>query len=88
LHEEFGIEGAAAIGAGIELHHPAVDAFRIELRIDRAVERVGEIDALAVAADLNHLRAAVERTLCSRMRRPRHDSADAHLAGELRIERV
>src|SRR5262245_42306909 len=60
LDEELRIEGDAAGRIGVELHHPALDAVRIELRVDGAVERVGEIDALAVAADLHHLRSAGE----------------------------
>src|SRR5262249_19834175 len=47
--EELGIEGDAAFGLGVELHHPAVEPSLVELRVDRAVKRVGEIDALAVA---------------------------------------
>ena len=34
---------------------------RVELLVPRAVQRVGEVDALAVPADLDHLRAAAER---------------------------
>src|SRR5581483_4266221 len=83
VDEEIRVEGDAAAWIHVELHHPAVDAFGVELRIDRAVERVGEIDALAVAADLDHLRAAVERSLGLGMAGPRHDPADADLAGEL-----
>src|SRR5882757_4843859 len=61
FHEELGIEGHASARSRIELHHPAFDAVGIELRIDRAVERVGEVDAPAVAADLDHLRPTAER---------------------------
>src|SRR5262245_32764101 len=39
-HKELGIEGYAAIRIGVELHHPAVNAVGIELRIDGAIERV------------------------------------------------
>src|SRR5215813_14007794 len=63
LDEKFRIERDSAFRPGVELHHPAVDSLGIELRIDRAVERVGEIDPLAVAADLDHLRAAVQRAV-------------------------
>src|SRR5271166_424228 len=97
--EEFGIEGDPAIGPGIELDHPALDAVRVELRVHRAVKRVGEIDAAAVAADLNHLRPAVEPTfglavgltvglsvLGLRMRGPGNNAADADLARELGLE--
>src|SRR6266508_3065481 len=60
MDEEFRIERDTSGGVGVELDHPAVDALRIELRIDRAVERVGEINAPAVAADLDHLRSTTE----------------------------
>src|SRR5215470_4526324 len=87
--EEALVEGDATAEIGVELHHPAVDAVRIELRIDGAVERVGEIDALAVAANLHHLRPTVEiAVLGAGMRRPRHNAADAYLTSELRIERI
>src|SRR5436309_3399200 len=56
--KKFRIEGDAAVRIGIELYHPAVEAVLIELRIDRAIERVAEIDAASVAANLDHLRAA------------------------------
>src|SRR5215467_3085440 len=59
-HEEFRVERKPAIRVGVELHHPAVETALVELRIDRAVERVGEIDASAVAADFDHLRSATE----------------------------
>src|SRR5437588_711512 len=58
--EEFRVELEAAIGAGVELHHPAVESAFVELAVDRAIERIGEIDAPAVAADLDHLRPAGE----------------------------
>ena len=50
-----------ALCRGIEFHHPASDARRIELFIPRGVERIGEVDALAVATDFNHLGAAAQR---------------------------
>src|SRR5437879_3932652 len=72
LDEEFRIERNAARGLGVELHHPAVDSIGIELRVDGAVERVGEIHPFAVPADLDHLRAAAERAvLGARMARAR-----------------
>src|SRR5215467_13335377 len=60
-HKKLGIEGDATIGAGVELHHPAVDAIRIELGIDGPIERIGEVDPLTITADLDHLWAAAER---------------------------
>src|SRR5680860_1058729 len=57
-HEEARIEFDAAIGASVELDHPALDPVGIELRIDCAIERIGKVDPLPVTADLDHLRAA------------------------------
>src|SRR5215813_3465318 len=89
IDEEFRVEGHAAIRLDVELHHPTIDAFGIELRIDGAVERIGEIDAPSVAADLDHLRASIElAVLRTRMARARDDAADADLADEFCIERI
>src|SRR5947209_18922847 len=89
IDEELRIERNPAIRAGVELHHPAVDPFGIELRIDGAVERIGEVDAFAIAADLDHLGAAIElAVLGAGMRRARDDSADPHFARELWLERI
>src|SRR5262249_59979396 len=60
MDEEFRIKGDTALGPHVELHHPAVDAIGIELGVDRAVKRVGEIHSPTVPADLDHLRSAVE----------------------------
>src|SRR5262249_61910733 len=87
--EEPGIEGNAAIGVGVELHHPAVESACIELAVDRTIERVGEIDAPAVAADLDHLRPAGKlAVLRPGVAGAGDDAADPYLAGELGIERV
>ena len=61
LHKEFVIEFDPALWRGIEFHHPASDARWIELFIPCGVERTAEIDALTVATDFNHLRAATQR---------------------------
>src|SRR4051794_25998368 len=58
LDEELGVDREVAVV--VELHHPAVDALGIELRVPARVQRVREVDALAVAAHLDHLRAAGE----------------------------
>src|SRR6185437_2101838 len=84
-HEEPRIELDTAIDAGVELDHPAVEALWIELRIDGAVERISEIDAPPVAADLDHLRSAVQNAVRGRVRRARHDPANPDFASELRI---
>src|SRR5690349_17652156 len=89
IDEELWIERDPAGGVGVELDHPAIDTLRVELRIDGAVKRVGEINATAIAADLDHLRPAIElAVLRPRVTRARHDPADAHFAGQFRIERV
>src|SRR3984885_13688482 len=87
--EELLIERKAAVGSGIQFDHPAVNALGIELRIDRAVKRVREVDALAVAADFDHLRTAIERAVrCAGMRRARHDAANPHFSRQFRREWV
>src|SRR5262249_24270016 len=87
MDEELRIKGDAALGPHVELHHPAVDAIGIELGVDRAVKRVGEINPPAVPADLDHLRSAVERAVPGgRMCRPGDDAPDAHLACQFRLE--
>src|SRR5262249_25025283 len=83
IDKEFRVEGHTAFRLDVQLPHPAIDALGIELRIDRPVERAGEIDAAPVAADFDHLRAAIElAVLRARMARARDDAADAHLAGQ------
>src|SRR5262245_48567934 len=73
----------------VELDHPAVEATLIELRINGAIERIGEVDAASIPADLDHLRTAAEPSVAGGgMGCARDNAADAHLAGELRVERV
>src|SRR5579863_3292043 len=89
LQEEVRIDFQAALGFGIELYHPAPDALGIELHVPRRIERVGEIDAPAVAADLDHLRTAVQRGLgLLGMRRVAHDAAEVNRGGLLGVERI
>src|SRR5215471_12103943 len=85
---EIAVELDAAVGLGIDLDHPTVEAFGVELRVDRAVERVGEVNAAAVAANLDHLRSTIERCGAFGVRSARHDPADPQLAGQPRIERI
>src|SRR5207248_6437575 len=61
LNKELFIEFHPAFWIIVDFHHPALYSIGIELFVPRGVERVSEIDALAVAADLNHLRSAIER---------------------------
>src|SRR5215469_5076512 len=88
VDKEIAVELDAAVGLGIDLDHPTVKALGVELRVDRAVERIGEVNAAAVAANLDHLRSAIEWRGAFGMRGARHDSADPHLAGQPWIERI
>src|SRR5215813_1876226 len=73
LDEELLVKHEATVGLGVELHHPALDAIGIELRIDGAIKRIGEVDGLAVPADLHHLRSAAQIPVPgTRMRGPGH----------------
>src|SRR5262245_45761057 len=75
--EEFLVELNAAVRPGVELDHPAVEATVVKLAVDRAVERVGEIDAPAIAADFHHLRPAPDlAVLGARMGCAGDDPAD------------
>src|SRR3954467_14797863 len=46
------------VAVAVELDHPAVDALGVELAVPGGVQRVRQVDALAVAAHLDHLRPA------------------------------
>src|SRR5215213_9799528 len=50
IEEEVGVEAHPALGVGIELDHPALDAVGIELSIPGQVEGVGDIDAAPIPA--------------------------------------
>src|SRR5688572_15848997 len=64
----------AGRGIGVDLRHPGADAVREELVVPGAVQRVGDVDAPAVAADLDHLRAAGQPVgRRGRVRRPAGD---------------
>src|SRR5207245_8021859 len=88
LDEEFPVQLHAPGRLRIDLDHPALDPVRIELVVDRAVERVREVDPLAITADLDHLRPAVERPLACWVRGARYDAADPQPTGEPRLERI
>src|SRR5205807_1634771 len=82
LDKEIFIEFHSAVLAGLDFYHPTLYAFGKELLVPWGVERVGEIDALAVAADLDHLRATVERLPgLLRVSGPAHDAAEVERAG-------
>src|SRR4051812_6205346 len=85
LDEEVGVDGQGAVV--VELDHPAVDALGVELRIPARVQRVREVDALAVATHLDHLRAAGELAR-RRVAGTPDDPAEVNRAGLLRVVRV
>src|SRR4029077_7338124 len=59
----------------------------IELDVPSRVERVGKVDAFAVPADLDHLRAA-PKGLPAWVRAVLDDAADPDRAGELGLSRI
>src|SRR5262249_54419642 len=67
--ERFRVECDTPGRLGVALHHPAFDAFGIELLVDGAIKGIGEVDPPPVATDLDHLWTAVERRAIRRMRR-------------------
>src|SRR5258706_4558761 len=88
LEEEPGVQLHAS-RADIDLDHPAADAVRIELVIPGRVETVRELEALAVPADLDHLRTALQRLRgVARMRRAADDPAQPEGADLLRVEAI
>src|SRR5690349_5369424 len=89
LDEKVFVERHAAIRTGIELHHPTAHAVGIKLFVPRRIKRISEIDSLAVAADLDHLRTTCERSIgLLRMRRTIHDSTNAHGTSLLGVQRI
>jgi len=89
VDEKLGIDHHAAFRLGVELHHPALDAFRIELSVPWSIERIGEVDAPAVAAEFDHLRGAVQRSLrILRMSSLADDSTQVYRSGFSRVEGI
>src|SRR5690348_9615138 len=64
INKKTRVELHAALGIRVNLYHPTPDAFRVELRVPRRVERVCEVNTAAITADLHHLRSTVERRAC------------------------
>src|SRR5215831_15998252 len=50
VDEKVGVKLDAAARLGVDLHHPSLESVRIELGIDRPVERAREINSPAVTA--------------------------------------
>src|SRR5580704_8107352 len=87
--KEFRIDRHASRRLRIELYHPAANSVRIELYVPGRIQRVREIDAASIAAQLHHLRTAVQTTTGNfRMRGAAHDAAQMHGAGLLGMKRI
>src|SRR5215469_10802315 len=88
INKEVLIKLDPATRPGVDFHHPSPHSVGIELGVDRPIERIRKVYSPAVAADLDHLRRAVQRPRPAGMLRPRNDPADPQLAGQLWVERV
>src|SRR5438045_6406612 len=85
--KEVWIELHDSVGVKIQLNHPAIDAIRIKLLVPRCVEGIGEVYTVSVAADLHHLRAAIQWLVGLRwMSSAAHDAARMYGANPLRME--
>src|SRR5205814_5083470 len=81
--------GDAAVRRDVDLGHPPANAIGIELRVPGRIERVREVDAPAIAADLDHLRSAIEGArFTARMGLAPNDATDRERAAEPRLEGV
>src|SRR6266487_3211407 len=79
----------APVRVGVELGRPGPDPAGVEDEVPRPVQRVGDVDAPAVAADLDHLRPAAEPLAGrGRVRLAPYDPAELDRAGLARVERV
>ena len=89
MREEPRVQGQTAGRVGVEPGHPCAHPVGVELVVPGAVERVGDVDPPAVAADLDHLRPAGQRQVGrGRVRGAGGDAAEAHLPGQPWVERV
>src|SRR5205823_14676436 len=62
LEQEPAVDGQPARRVRVQANDPTLQPVGIELVVPRVVEPVAEIDALAVTADLDHLRPPVQGT--------------------------
>src|SRR5262245_51657072 len=63
MQEEVRVQFHATSWLGIDADHPSFQQVRIELIIPGTIKTVCQVDAFAVAADLNHLWAAQEPSI-------------------------
>src|SRR5262249_28292807 len=72
----------------VDLGEPRLNPVRIELLVPSAVERVRPVAPTAVAADLDHLRTAVEWAVDGWMGSPADNSSDPDRPRQLRVPGV
>src|SRR5256885_5808098 len=85
--EEAFVQAQATLGLGMNRGRPAFDPVGVELLVPTRVQRVGEIGALPVAAELHHLRAAVQRSALG-MRCLADNATEVDAAGLLGLEGI
>src|SRR5262245_56069329 len=89
LQKELPVEIESARGCDVQLRDPATDPVGIELLIPGAVERVRQVHATTITADLHHLRCAVQRSVRTCwMRLSLRDATQPYRSGLDRIERI
>src|SRR5215472_4533257 len=89
LQEQLRVEAHASIRIGVDLRKPAANAVRIKLLVPSTVKRVGQINPFSVAADLDHLRSAVQRSVrMIGMRLATHDATQLYRASFHRLEGI
>src|ERR1700752_5544469 len=89
LDKELFVELHPALWVQIDFRHPALNAIGIKLLVPRGIEGVSKVAALAVAADFDHLRTAVESLLgFLRVSRSAYDAAEMDRARLLRVRRI
>src|SRR5580658_1377664 len=89
FEKELRVERHAAGGLGVELYHPTANSVGIELHVPGGVQGVREVGATSIAAEFDHLRAAVQRIAgIFRMRGAAHDTTQMHGAAFLGVKRI
>src|ERR1700736_1668776 len=87
--EEFLIQSDSAFGLGVQFHHPTANTLGIELLVPRSIQRVGEINALAITAHFYHLRSTIQWSLRgTRMCRAPDDAAQVYGTRKFRMKRI
>src|SRR5260370_6177321 len=85
--EEVRVDRHPAGWLAVDFRDPSPNAVRVELGVPRSVERVRNVNPAAVAAELDHLRRAIEWAAL-RMRALRNDTAEPHSTRQPRVQGV